>query len=56
MKKRHCFSSLPMLLCCLIVNAQQNRFTDSILDNRILKIPAYELPVIGSEYLLLQMP
>ncbi|RXK87135.1 hypothetical protein [Filimonas effusa] len=56
MKKRHCFSSLPMLLCCLVVNAQQNRFTDSILDNRILKIPAYELPVIGSEHLLLQMP
>lgn len=45
---------LLLLLTCR-VQAQSPRFIDSLLDNRILRVPAYESDTISHNQLLLQM-
>jgi hypothetical protein len=49
-----------LFACCLLLlqytlQAQVHLFIDSILENRILKIPAYEISATGTENLVLKM-
>lgn len=50
-----------LLTACLLsttlfcAKAQQQPLIDSILDNRILKVPAYQVPETGAENLILKM-
>jgi hypothetical protein len=48
--------TLSLLLTLLhTVQAQVHPFIDSILENRIVKIPFYEVPIAGAENLILKM-
>ncbi len=42
---------IQQIVCCTVF-AQSNAFIDSILNNRIVKIPVYEQPIINNKSML----
>lgn len=56
MKLKTVFSILFICLCISHLSAQKaNRFVDSLLHNRIIKLPAYQVDSVSNEVLILPM-
>ena len=53
---RNCLLTCLLLAIVHMAPAQTTLFVDSILENRTLKIPAYEIPDTDADNLILKMP